>query len=583
MQVVNGNTVGISRQTLQRLQNLYGHVMQKREFISAELTSELCELTSIIGREISVLIERKGTVCDVSVGHFNRVSMPELTTRRSTERLCGIRCIHTHPGGNGRLSDVDLGTLRQAKFDAMAAIGVADGKACNLFVAYLQDEQNCKIIGPISPKHFSNELLVDEITRADGLLGKFEAYSVKNSEENAVLVGISEDGMEELRELVKTAGGNVVAQVVQNRPSADNATYLGKGKAQELAMLRGETNADLFVFNDELSPVQARNLEAIIGAKVIDRTALVLDIFAQHARSREGKLQVELAQLQYRLPRLMGTGASMSRLGGGIGTRGPGETRLETDRRRIRRRIFDLQAELAQMDRQRNTQKRMRKSAHQPVVALVGYTNAGKSTLMNALSGADALAENKLFATLDPLTRRAQFDQTEVLITDTVGFIQKLPHELVNAFHSTLEEAVDADMIIHVADGAAKEWKMQMRVVDEVLNDLGAGSLPRILAVNKCDLSDFSNVHIPGGIPISAKMGIGLERLKETIIQELRKTRQRYLFIVPYHKGGILDKIRKSGNIISENYGEWGTEVLAEMPQAVWGAIQKDVLSPQEL
>ena len=572
---INGNTRGISNILLGEIDALNGYRMGKDQFFSREMAEEMARLTAATGREISVLIERNGSVCDVSVGHFNRVSMPELTTRRNTDRLCGIRCIHSHPNGNGMLSNVDIGTLIQAKFDAMAAIGVVNGRAEHLFAAYLTSEDTAKVIGPVPPALFGHKSLMDEIAVADRIIGRFEAYVAKEKNENAVLVGIDQRGMEELAELTRTAGGVPVHATVQSRPSPDNAYYVGRGKAEELALLRGETNADLYIFNDELSPIQARNLEALIGAKVIDRTGLILDIFAQRAKSREGKLQVELAQLKYLLPRLSGTGASMSRWGGGIGTRGPGETKLEVDRRRIRRRIYELEQEIQTLDRQRSVQKGRRERSGIPTLALVGYTNAGKSTLLNALCEEDTLAEDKLFATLDPLTRRTRLLDTECLITDTVGFVQKLPHELVDAFRSTLEEAVGADLIVHVVDASSPDWRNQMQVVDGVLHELGAGTLPRIIALNKADLPMADG--IGGGIRISAKTGWGLDRLKEAIIGEIHRQRVRVTLTIPYQKGGLLSRIRANGTVLSEEYAEAGTVVTAILPQEYASRVQAEL------
>ncbi|MBE5780882.1 MAG: GTPase HflX [Clostridiales bacterium] len=549
--------------------------MQRDVFINRELADELARITALLGREISVLIERNGSICDVSIGHFNRVSMPELTTRRNTDRLCGIRCIHTHPNGVGMVSGVDIGTLTSAKFDAMAAIGVKDGKADHMYAAFMTSEKEAKVIGAIPPSLFSHKSLMAEVFVADRIIGRFEAYVAKEKNENAILVGLEEAGMEELAELTRTAGGVPIHMTVQSRPSPDNAYYVGRGKAEELALLRGETNADLYIFNDELSPIQARNLEALIGAKVIDRTGLILDIFAQRAKSREGKLQVELAQMKYLLPRLTGTGVGMSRLGGGIGTRGPGETKLEVDRRRIRRRIYELEQEIESVDRQRNIQKGRRERSGVPTVALVGYTNAGKSTLLNALCGSDALAENKLFATLDPLTRRAELGDVECLMTDTVGFVQKLPHELVDAFRSTLEEAVGADLIVHVVDGSNPDWQNQMQVVDGVLKELGAGTIPRIIALNKADQPLHASRN--EGIPISAKTGRGLDDLKAAITEEIHKARVKVTLTVPYHLGGIVNRIRQNGTVLTEEYGEEGTILTALLPHEYANRIQREL------
>ena len=385
MEKVNGNTMGLSQALLAQIQTLYAHRMGRDVFATPELLADMARYTQACKREISVLVARDGTVRDVSVGHFNRVSMPQLRTMRSLARLCGIRCIHTHPGTSGRLSDVDLGTLRQARFDAMAAIGVRDGLPVDLYAAFLTgSEPDVRMAGPLDPMRIPSERLMQAIAQADQAVGRFEAFAPEQGPEKCVLVGLDAQTMPELAELARTAGAEVVRVEVQERPVPDKAYYVGSGKAQELAMVRGDTGASTFIFDDELSALQVRNLENIIDAKIIDRTTLILDIFAMRAQSREGKLQVELAQLQYRLPRLVGEGLALSRLGGGIGTRGPGESKIETDRRRIRRRIYELRSEIQQMSRQRQTRRARRTATGTPTLALVGYTNAGKSTLLNA-------------------------------------------------------------------------------------------------------------------------------------------------------------------------------------------------------
>ncbi len=573
MEKVNGNTMGLSQALLAQIQTLYAHRMGRDVFATPELLADMARYTQACKREISVLVARDGTVRDVSVGHFNRVSMPQLRTMRSLARLCGIRCIHTHPGTSGRLSDVDLGTLRQARFDAMAAIGVRDGLPVDLYAAFLTgSEPDVRMAGPLDPLRIPSELLMQAITQADQAVGRFEAFTPEQGPEKCVLVGLDAQTMPELAELARTAGAEVVRIEVQERPVPDKAYYVGSGKAQELAMVRGDTGASTFIFDDELSALQVRNLENIIDAKIIDRTTLILDIFAMRAQSREGKLQVELAQLQYRLPRLVGEGLALSRLGGGIGTRGPGESKIETDRRRIRRRIYELRSEIQQMSQQRQTRRARRTASGTPTLALVGYTNAGKSTLLNALSGADALAENKLFATLDPLTRRIEVDGREMLLTDTVGFVQKLPHDLVDAFRSTLEEAIEADLLLHVVDASHPEREKQMQVVEEVLGMLGAGDTPCLTVMNKMDVASAS--FIPkGAVGISARTGQGLDALREAIAQALAHTMQEGTLLIPYARGDLAAQARQAGQVLSEQYEEAGTRMRVRLPKAEWNRI----------
>jgi GTP-binding protein HflX len=329
---------------------------------------------------------------------------------------------------------------------------------------------------------------------------------------------------------------------------------------------------DLAILDDELTGAQQKNLENILGVRVIDRTALILDIFAQRAQSAEGKLQVELAQMKYRLPRLQGMGTVLSRLGGGIGTRGPGETRLEVDRRRIRRRIDDLEGQLKEIKKQRDLRRARREKTGQTTVALVGYTNAGKSTLLNALSGADVLVEDKLFATLDPVMRQVELPENRrCLVVDTVGFIRKLPHQLVQAFRSTLEEALYADLLVVVSDFSSPEYAAQRATVFEVLNDLGAGDKPILEALNKADRVNVTGMIEPAdAILISAKQGRGLEALKAEISRRIASMRHRAELLIPYDKGSVLSLIHSKGQVLSEEYTDTGTKVVALLDAALY-------------
>ncbi len=397
-------------------------------------------------------------------------------------------------------------------------------------------------------------------------------------EERAVLVGVRlpddhdwqlEESMQELISLSDTAGARVVGEFIQNRQRPDAATFIGKGKAEELKEYCEQVEANLVISDRELSPAQSRNLADKIGVKVIDRAQLILDIFAGRAQTKEGRLQVELAQLKYMLPRLIGQGTKLSRLGGGIGTRGPGETKLETDRRRIRKRISDLEGELKEVQRHRALLRKDRKDEPFPLVSLVGYTNAGKSTLLKTLTGADVLVEDKLFATLDPTTRRVVLPNNDtVLLTDTVGFIQNLPHHLVAAFRATLEEVIEADLLLHVVDASHPNSERQIKAVHDVLQRLGALEKPMIMVFNKMDNVTDLPSHSPG-VNISALSGEGIDELLRMVADVLK---QRYSLIkvtIPYAKSNLVSLLHQKGKVLLEKYQEDGITLEVEISR-VW-------------
>lgn len=389
-----------------------------------------------------------------------------------------------------------------------------------------------------------------------------EFYENKIEQERAVLVSVDtgefdvDSSLKELEELAKTAGAEVICQMTQKREAPEPGTYLGRGKLEELSEFCENEKPDLVIIDGELTPAQQKNIETVTDVRVIDRTTLILDIFAGRALSGEGKLQVELAQLKYLLPRLGGKGASMSRLGGGIGTRGPGETKLETDRRHIRRRISALSDDLKALEERRNRHRERRKKDGVVTVALVGYTNAGKSTLMNTLTDAGVLAENKLFATLDPTARALTLpDGSSVLLIDTVGFIRRLPHKLVEAFKSTLDEAVSANVILNICDASNEECSEHYRVTMELLEELGCGDKPIITVLNKCDLAN--DVQIPDSaktVRVSAKTGDGLPELLEAVAKALPPTRKRVKILLPFSMGSAGAELRKTGVVHAEEY-----------------------------
>lgn len=392
--------------------------------------------------------------------------------------------------------------------------------------------------------------------------------------QTAVLVGIDTDAydaeisLRELGELAKTAGAQIAGSFLQNLPSANNATFVGGGKLLEIKEFCEQTQADLLIFDDELTGTQIRNIESVTGVRVIDRTMLILDIFAQRAVSREGKLQVELAQQKYLLPRLVGAGSVLSRQGGGIGTRGPGETKLESDRRHIRRRIDALSRELKELEKRREQVRSRRSKNSVTTIAIVGYTNAGKSTLLNLLTNAGVLAKNQLFATLDPTARELKLpDGQNAVIIDTVGFIQRLPHQLVEAFRSTLEETVYADLILNICDISDPQVEQQIQVTEELLAELGCKDTPVLTVFNKTDLYHFQNMLTitPKSVFISAKEHKGIDILLQAICDCLSDLICRVELLVPYQDTGVLDKIRRQGKILREEYTPEGIEVTANI------------------
>lgn len=408
---------------------------------------------------------------------------------------------------------------------------------------------------------------------------------IEEIEEKVILVGVSEqegddaeDSVTELAELVKTAGATVVGTLIQKRETIHPGTYVGTGKVEEIAQLIAQTGATGIVCDDELSPVQLRNLENMLDTKVMDRTLIILDIFAARATTSEGKIQVELAQLKYRLSRLSGLGKTLSRLGGGIGTRGPGEKKLEIDRRLINDRIAQLNRELKEVVKHREITRAKRAKSEVPVVAIVGYTNAGKSTLLNHLTDAEVLEEDKLFATLDPTTRMLELDgHQQVLLTDTVGFIRKLPHHLIEAFKSTLEEAKYADYIFHVVDASNPQMDKQMHIVYETLDHLGVKNKKMVTLFNKMDqrtekepLQDFRADHI---LQISAANNQGLDEIKALLQEMLREDKVYIERVIPYAQAGIIQLVREKGELVSEEYVPEGIEIKAYVPMEVYGKL----------
>lgn len=498
--------------------------------MSPELAKQLAEISWEIGRQVAILLDRKGSVVLVLVGDDHKVEIPPLEdVRTSPTRLLGVRLVHTHLRGEPLTQD-DLTDLAHLRLDMVAQIQVGkDGQAGKVQIAHLLPPNPGGKQWAFLEAENPWRLDLDALALVEGLEDEFskvlKAREVDGKGERAILVGVysvsgqkAKRSMQELRELARSSGLRVLDEVVQIRPEPDPRFVLGKGKLEELIVKSKQLGAEIILFDRNLTPVQLRNLADVTDQKILDRTQLILDIFAQNAHSRDGKIQVELAQLKYLLPRLVGKGTALSRLRGGIGLRGPGETKLEIDRRRVRDRIARLERELEEIRKARMQRRAKRTKSDLPIVSIVGYTNAGKSTLLNALTNSRVVAEDKLFATLDPATRRLRFPrERDVIITDTVGFIQDLPKDLVNAFRSTLEELEDAWVLLHVADISGPYVEEQIRSVRQILEDMGLGGKPEILVFNKIDLVDPSTVSAMlwkyPSVAISALKGQGLEEL----------------------------------------------------------------------
>ena len=408
-------------------------------------------------------------------------------------------------------------------------------------------------------------------------------YDFKEIEERVILIGVQTEQdedvaatLDELEELAATAGAVTVGKVIQNREAVHPGTYIGKGKIEEVAALLAAYDANGVICDDELSPAQMSNLEEALEVKVMDRTLLILDIFAQRARSKEGKLQVELAQLKYMLPRLTGKGIEMSRLGGGIGTRGPGETKLETDKRHIRRRMETLKDELAEVEKHRQMLRKRRKKDGVVTCAIVGYTNAGKSTLMNYLTNAGVLAQDKLFATLDPTSRALKLPSgVTIMLIDTVGLVRRLPHHLVEAFRSTLEEAAQSDIIINLCDASSDEARTHLQVTKDLLESLNCGDTPIINVLNKCDLIADDTIEQDFGsyVKISAKTGEGIEKLLEEIDNNLPLRLKKVNVLIPFANAGLANEIRNKGTLLSEEYESDGIKIEAIVDEQTYAKI----------
>lgn len=580
--MVLGNSEGIRNSVLNELEKIYTMDVPKTDIVTFEIVNLLSGISSFIDREISVAINRKGRVIGVSIGDSSTVEMPLVDAQ--DKRLSGIKVIHTHPNGNPKLSAVDISALLKLKLDCIVSIGVLDKNITGFCIGFCTIENDIltsEEIGPIKLEEILQFDYLSKVNYLESAMKKIDEVKEDNVE-RAILVGIdSEESIKELSELAKSCNVEPVYSVIQKRDKVDSAYYIGKGKVDEIALIRQVKRANVVIFDDELSGSQVRNLEENIGVKVIDRTTLILDIFAKRAKSKEAKIQVELAQLKYRIPRLQGLGSVLSRTGGGIGTRGPGEKKLETDKRHIRERVYDLEKELKKISKTRQIQRERRNAGNLPQISLVGYTNAGKSTLRNLIceiaapkeySGKESVFEaNMLFATLDVTTRAIRLKNNRMAaLTDTVGFIRKLPHSLVESFKSTLEETIYADLLIHVIDASSCEALSQIKAVNNVLEELGALNKNMIIALNKIDkitderIDELKKYCAEYDIvEISAKEKINIDELLYKIESKISNKTKEAEYLIPYDNQKVAAYIHKNSNVEIEEFRENGTYLKA--------------------
>jgi GTP-binding protein HflX len=548
MRAIEGNTSGLKARQLKRVEAAQKRKVKGDELVSVELARHLADLSRELNRQVGVLVDRGGHVTQVIVGEPSRLYLPDIgRARAGHNRLRGLRLVRTELRGQG-LTREDLADLSKLRLDSVVVIDVdPQGSPQQVHWGRLVVNARDKTIGTMvetfNSMFFAPEDAMDLVRETEAEMSRVFAGDAKElGKQTAVLVGVwvaepnarkqAESSMQELKELARTAGVRVVDSVVQLRRQVDPKTVLGCGKIEELTLRALELGADMLIFDRDLSPSQLRAITTETDLKVLDRTQLILDIFARHAKSRDGKLQVELAQLKYALPRLVEKSTAMSRLTGGIGGQGPGETKLEIHRRRARDRIHRLEQEIERLSVQRHVRRQRRREQGIPVVSIVGYTNAGKSTLLNALTNAEVLAEDKLFATLDPTTRRLRFpEEREIILTDTVGFIRDLPEDLVNAFKATLEELEESDLILHVIDAADPLVEQKRRAVEKLLTELELDDIDRLTVVNKADSTPRPLLaairRATNGVSVSAISREGLSGLLEKIEQRLWGKKQR--------------------------------------------------------
>ncbi|MDD3225177.1 MAG: GTPase HflX [Clostridium sp.] len=581
--MIFGNVDGIRNSILSELEKIYDMKIPKYNILTSELEDVICTITSVINREISVEIDRNGNVLNVAIGNAREVELPDIDMING--KLSRVRIIHSHPNTNSSFSSMDLSALIKLRLDCIASIGVKDGRAVDFSVGFC-DFNNGKIcsqtIDNISENKVLNIDLTDKLKYIEDIMKK-EYFTPKDSQ-RAVLVSMdTEESITELKELARACDVECAEMVLQRKDKIDSSYYIGIGKLSEISMIIQNENANLIIFDDELSGSQVRNLEENLGVKVIDRTILVLEIFARRAKSKEAKLQVELAQLKYRLPRLRGLGEVLSRTGGGIGTKGPGEKKLEIDKRHINERVYDLKRELLKVKKSREVQREKRNSENIPRISLVGYTNAGKSTLRNVLCETAHIKDvtqkdnvfeaEMLFSTLDVTTRAILLNDNRIaVVSDTVGFVRKLPHDLIEAFKSTLEEVLLSDLLLHVVDASSSTAFEQIDAVNNVLKELGAEDKTTLLVLNKIDAASEEQIHAiidkyasMDIIQISAREEINIDLLMDRVSKLIPNKLKKVHYIIPYSEQNIVSILHENSKILSEEYLETGTSIVTEV------------------
>lgn len=592
--MIGGNTLGIKDYLLKELESLLEEKIEKGKFLREDIFLKIVEISYNINKEISVAIDRKGKILDINIGDSGSATLPKVEYK--DRKLCGVRIIHTHPSGSTRLSDVDISALIELKLDAMSAIGInKDGSINGISMGFCKVQDN----NILHEEYLSKNLMTVEnynfLAKIQEIEKELRARIIdEDYKEYAILVGReSEESLEELKELASACDIETVHIMLQKGSKIDKSFYIGSGKVVELARAKQIRAANLIIFDEELSGIQIRNLEDNIGCRVIDRTSLILEIFARRARTKEAKIQVKLAELKYRGTRLIGFGTELSRIGGGLGNRGLGETKLELDRRKIKDEISNLRDELEKIKKIRGTQRERRGKSNMGKISLVGYTNVGKSTLRNLIvknyckdnspKTEDVFAENMLFATLDTTVRVVELkDKKEVAVIDTVGFIRKLPHDLVEAFKSTLEEVIFSDVLIHVVDASSENLFKEISVVEGVLKELGCENKPTILALNKTDKiseekleevkEQLLNYEI---VEISARENTNIDLLLDKVVDKLPEQLKKAEYLIPYSDTAISAYIHNNSLVLSEEYLGEGIKLVAMVDDKVYNKCKK--------